>query len=37
MERSEYQEYFLNAPVDEVFDCKKAKIPLPEWTRIFLS
>jgi formylmethanofuran dehydrogenase subunit E len=37
MERSEYQEYLLNAPVDEVFDCKKVDIPPPERARIFSS
>jgi formylmethanofuran dehydrogenase subunit E len=37
MERSEYREYLLNAPVDEVFDCRKVEIPLPERARIFSS
>ena len=37
MERSEYQAYLLNAPVDEVFDCKKVEIPLPERARFFPS
>ena len=37
MERSEYQEYLLNASIDEVFDCKKVEVPLPERARIFPS
>ena len=35
MERSQYQEYLLNTPVDDLFDCKKVKIALPEQARIF--
>lgn len=37
MERARYQEYLLNAPVDEVFDCKAVEPPLPERARIFSS
>jgi formylmethanofuran dehydrogenase subunit E len=37
MERPQYQEYLLNAPVDEVFDCKEVQINLPESARIFSS
>jgi len=37
MERAKYQEYLLNAPVDEIFDCAEAKPPLPERARIFES
>jgi formylmethanofuran dehydrogenase subunit E len=37
MERSEYQEYLLHAPVDEVFDCRKVEISLPKRARIFSS
>jgi formylmethanofuran dehydrogenase subunit E len=37
MERSAYQEYLLNAPVDEVFDCKKVDVKPPEQARLFSS
>jgi len=37
MERSEYQEYLLNAAVDDLFECKEVKITLPEQARIFSS
>jgi formylmethanofuran dehydrogenase subunit E len=37
MERSRYQEYLLNAPVDEIFDWKEADIELPERARLFPS
>ena len=37
MERAQYQEYLLNAPVDEVFDCKEVQMKLPENARIFSS
>ena len=36
-ERKEYQQYLLNAPVDELFDCKEVQIVLPEQARIFSS
>jgi Formylmethanofuran dehydrogenase subunit E len=35
MEPSEYQEYLLNAPIDEIFDCREVQIKLPERARIF--
>jgi formylmethanofuran dehydrogenase subunit E len=35
MTRGAFQEYILNAPVDEIFDCREAKIPEPEPARIF--
>ena len=37
MERQKYQEYLLNAPVDEIFDCKEVNITLPERARLFSS
>ena len=37
MERSRYQEYILNAPVDEVFDYREVNIPAPEEARSFPS
>ena len=37
MERSAYQEYLLNAPVDDLFECKEADIALPQRARIFSS
>lgn len=37
MERLVYQEYLLNAPVDEIFDYKEVRIVLPEQARIFSS
>jgi formylmethanofuran dehydrogenase subunit E len=37
MERLQYQDYLLNAPVDEVFDCKELEIALPERARLFPS
>ncbi len=37
MERPQYQEYLLNAPVDEVFDCKEVAVTLPERARLFSS
>ena len=37
MERLQYQEYLLSAPIDEVFDCKEVNITLPEQARIFSS
>lgn len=37
MERSRYQEYLLNAPVDEVFDYKEVEVTLPERARLFTS
>ena len=37
MTRSQYQEYVLAAPVDEIFDCKEAAIALPERARLFSS
>jgi formylmethanofuran dehydrogenase subunit E len=37
MERPEYQEYLLNAPVDELFEYKDTDIILPERARIFKS
>lgn len=37
MERLEYQNYLLNAPVDELFRWKKVEIALPEGARLFSS
>jgi formylmethanofuran dehydrogenase subunit E len=37
MERAQYQNYLLNAPVDEVFDCRELETALPERARIFSS
>lgn len=37
MERLEYQEYLLNAPIDEIFDYKDVEIELPQKARIFSS
>jgi len=37
MERSQYQQYLLDAPVDEIFDCKEVNVPIPERARIFTS
>jgi formylmethanofuran dehydrogenase subunit E len=37
MERAQYQDYLLNAPIDEVFVCKEVEIVLPEPARIFSS
>ena len=37
MERSQYQAYLLNAPVDEIFECKTVSVALPERARIFSS
>ena len=37
MERLKYQEYLLNAPVDDVFDCKEVDLSLPERARLFIS
>jgi formylmethanofuran dehydrogenase subunit E len=37
MERPQYQAYLLDAPVDEVFDCKLVDITLPEHARLFSS
>ena len=35
MERSQYQEYLLNAPVDDLFDFREVNMNLPEQARIF--
>lgn len=35
MERKEWQEYLLNAPVDEIFSFSKPKYEVPENARIF--
>lgn len=35
MERAEWQEYLLNAPVDEIFSFSEPKFDLPERARIF--
>lgn len=37
MERAEYQKYLLNAPIDELFECKEVDIALPERARMFSS
>ena len=37
MERSQYIEYLLNAPVEDLFDYKKTDVILPERARIFAS
>ena len=37
MERLQYQEYLLNAPIDELFSCSEAEVDLPEKARIFSS
>ncbi|MDR1232575.1 MAG: FmdE family protein [Spirochaetaceae bacterium] len=37
MERSQYQSYLLNAPIDELFHCSELTITLPEHARIFSS
>ena len=37
MERPQYQDYILNAPVDDIFNCTEVKIDLPERARIFSS
>jgi formylmethanofuran dehydrogenase subunit E len=37
MERLQYQEYLLNAPVDELFECREAAITVPERARLFSS
>lgn len=37
MERSKYQEYLLNSPVDELFECREVNITLPERARMFSS
>ena len=37
MERSQYQEYLLSAPVDDLFECSKVDITPPERARIFSS
>jgi formylmethanofuran dehydrogenase subunit E len=37
MERAQYQDYLLNASIDEVFACKEIEIVLPEQARIFSS
>ncbi|MCL2227244.1 MAG: FmdE family protein [Oscillospiraceae bacterium] len=37
MERKQYQEYVLNAPADELFDCKEVSMSQPEYARIFTS
>ena len=37
MERPEYQKYLLNSPVDEIFDCRKVEVVLPERARLFTS
>ncbi|NLL18572.1 MAG: formylmethanofuran dehydrogenase, partial [Clostridia bacterium] len=35
MERAEWQEYLLNAPVDEIFSFSEPKFDLPEKAKIF--
>jgi formylmethanofuran dehydrogenase subunit E len=35
MEREVFQDYILNAPVDELFRCEEIKIDIPECARIF--
>jgi len=37
MERPQFQAYLLNAPVDDVFDCKEVVVALPEHARLFSS
>lgn len=37
IERPEYLEYLLNAPVDDVFDCKEVDLALPDEAKIFTS
>ena len=37
MERPEYQQYLLNAPIDEIFDCREVEIEIPERARLFTS
>lgn len=35
MEKAVYQNYLLNSPVDELFDCQEIPVSLPEHARIF--
>lgn len=37
MERPQWQEYLLTAPVDDVFSCQKVELRIPERARIFNS
>jgi formylmethanofuran dehydrogenase subunit E len=37
MERAQYQDYILNASVDEIFDCKEIDMTLPECAKSFSS
>lgn len=37
LDRPAYQKYLLDAPVDELFDCKAVENKLPEKARLFLS
>lgn len=37
MERTQYQDYLLNAPLDEVFDWQEIQIALPKPAQIFSS
>ena len=37
MERPKYQQYLLDAPVDEIFDCCEVDIVIPEQARLFNS
>lgn len=37
MERADYMNYLLNAPVDEVFDCKAVDVEIPERARRFAN
>ncbi|MDR1956514.1 MAG: FmdE family protein [Treponema sp.] len=37
MDRACYQDYLLNAPVDELFACQERILPVPERARLFAS
>ncbi|MDR3334715.1 MAG: FmdE family protein [Treponema sp.] len=37
MDRVAYQDYLLNAPIDELFDCQEVDTKAPEQARIFSS
>jgi formylmethanofuran dehydrogenase subunit E len=37
MDRAAYQDYLLNAPVDDLFDCQEVDTKTPEQARIFPS
>lgn len=37
MDRPQYMNYLLNAPVDDIFDCRPAEVKIPERARLFCS